>query len=177
MMLLIYYPTGMLQKLITTMHLPLIAGADEGDGKRRAADRLGGQTLLLGLVFLIGYAALAPFAIPLLYGAGFGQPALLIAATGVLQVIRFLRLWPVTAALALGHSRTVLLSNFLRLLAFPLALLSTDLIGGLLGILLAFALAEALAFLVSLMLVTRQLGARRRSALERSHCLRLFPLW
>jgi hypothetical protein len=61
----------------------------------------------------------------------------------------------------------VLLSNFLRLLAFPLALLSTDLIGGLLGILLAFALAEALAFLVSLLLVSRQLGARRRSALER----------
>ncbi len=167
MILLIYYPTGTLQKVLTTMHLPLIAGAAKGGDRARAMDRLGGQTLLLGLAMLVGYALVAPFAIPLLYGAGFRQPALLVAATGVLQVIRFLRLWPVTAALAIGRSRTVLLSNVLRLLAFPFAFLSVDWLGGLFGILLAFALGEALALLVSLMLVTRQLGARRRAGLKR----------
>jgi O-antigen/teichoic acid export membrane protein len=162
-LLLVYYPTGALQKFMTTLHLPLIAGAADGEQKRRATARLGGQTLLLSLVLLAGYALVAPFALPLLYGLDFQQPALLIAAIGVLQLSRFIRLWPVTAALAVGQTRVALISNLARLSAYPLALLALDLIGGLFGILLAFAAAEWLSMIVTSLLVSHQLGDRRRT--------------
>jgi hypothetical protein len=46
------------------------------------------------------------------------------ALIGILQTCRFLRLWPVTIALGSARNGIVLLSNSLRLLAFPAAYLA-----------------------------------------------------
>jgi O-antigen/teichoic acid export membrane protein len=108
---------------------------------------------------LVGFTALAPLIIPLIYGADFRQPASLIALIAILQTSRFLRLWPVTIALGLGRSRIVLVSNLMRLLAFPFAFAAMRVADGLLGILIGFILAEILALLVSLLLVSRHLGS------------------
>jgi O-antigen/teichoic acid export membrane protein len=166
-LLLIFYPTGILQRVVTTMHLPLIAAASNGPARHAAADRLAGQTSLLTILMLVGFTAVAPPIIPLIFGADFRQPAYLIALIAILQTSRFLRLWPVTIALSLGRSRTVLVSNLLRLLAFPFAFAAMTIADGLLGILIGFTLAEALALLVTLLLVSRHLKLPLFSGLGR----------
>jgi O-antigen/teichoic acid export membrane protein len=105
-----------------------------------------------------GFALVAPAAIVLLYGGQFAQPAVLIAAIGVLQMTRFIRLWPVTIALAIGRSGTVLLSNVVRLVAFPLALLAMDLGWGMIGLVSAFAMAEGASLLITMVAASRQSG-------------------
>jgi O-antigen/teichoic acid export membrane protein len=166
-LLLILYPTAILQRFITTMHLPLIAGASAGPDRQAAADRLAGQTLLLTVAMLVGFTAVAPPVIPLVFGPDFRQPASLIALIAILQTSRFLRLWPVTIALSVGRSRTVLVSNLLRLLAYPFAFLAMQVENSLLGILIGLTLAEALALFVTLLLVSRHLGLRLLSGLSR----------
>jgi O-antigen/teichoic acid export membrane protein len=166
-LLLIYYPTGMIQRYMTTMHLPLLAGAESKTSKLAAADRLAGQTLLLTVIMAAGYAAVAPVMIVLLYGEQFRQPALLVAAIGILQASRFIRLWPVTIALAEGRSGLVLISNLVRLLAFPGAFLGAELVGGIFGILLAFAAAEALALIVTVVMVSRHLAVSLQGGFSR----------
>lgn len=166
-LLLIFYPTGMLQRYVSAIHLPLVADRGSPEEQRRAADRLGGETLLLTLAMAGGFALVAPFAIPLFFGSQFAQPALIIAMIGILQTCRFLRLWPVTIALGRGRSPTVLLSNLLRLLAFPAAYLALGTVGGLPGVLAAFILAEFFALLATVVVVDRQVGEPLGRSLER----------
>lgn len=167
-LLLIYYPTGILQRYVSTMHLPLIARAKHDPRAfAAAADRLGGQVLLLSIVMAAGFAAVAPFAIVLLYGERFAQPALVVAAIGILQTSRFIRLWPVTTALALGQSRIVLASNLVRLSAFPLALGAIAGGWGLTGVVGAFTIGECLSLLATMAIVHRQSGRPIRSGLAR----------
>jgi O-antigen/teichoic acid export membrane protein len=160
-LLLIMYPAGMLARFITGMHMPLIAAAkDDAKRGREAADQLAGQTLLLSIAMAAGFAMIAPTIIVLLYGARFAQPALVVAAIGVLQTSRFLRLWPITIALGRGRSGIVLMSNLIRLTGFPLAFASAKLDGGLLGILVAFTVAEFGSLLITTVVIGRQCGWR-----------------
>jgi hypothetical protein len=73
----------------------------------------------------------------------------------------------VTTALAQGRSGTVLTSNVIRMLAFPAAIFAAPLLGGLVGIVAAFALAEVLSLVVTTLLAYRHLGARFASCLGR----------
>jgi O-antigen/teichoic acid export membrane protein len=167
-LLLIMYPSAILMRFMTGMHMPLIAAAkDDPEREREAADRLAGQSLLLSIAMAAGFALVAPTVIVLLYGARFAQPALIVAAVGVLQTGRFLRLWPVTIALARGRSGIVLTSNLLRLAAFPLAYAATELGWGLLGILLAFTLAEFGSLILTSAILVRHSGLRLRDDLAR----------
>jgi hypothetical protein len=132
-----------------------------------AADRLGGQSVILAILLASGFALAAPTFSVLLFGPEFRLPVLMIASIGVLQATRFLRVWPVTAALAKGRSGTVMVSNLLRLLAYPLALLLHMLLPGMAAILTAFILAELLALTISVALVSRMYGEPRTHGLGR----------
>jgi O-antigen/teichoic acid export membrane protein len=149
-MLLIFYPSAIIARYVSAIHLPLIARAEGEQARRAAIERLGGQTLLLALAMAAGFALLAPTAIVLLYGSRFALPAVLVAAIGLLQSLRFLRLWPVTVALGIGRSGLVLASNLLRLTAFPLSLLGYQITGDIFGILLGFLVAEFLSLVATL---------------------------
>jgi O-antigen/teichoic acid export membrane protein len=159
-LLLILYPSSALQRFLTAFHLPLISAPDSSAQRAAAADRLGGRTMLLALAMMLGYALLAPAVITLFFGPQFAIPHMLVALIGILQSLRFLRLWPVTAALSIGRSGLVLASNLVRLLALPLAILSHNQGLGLEGIVIAFALAELLALLITLPLLNRLLAQR-----------------
>lgn len=158
-LLLIYYPTGALQKFVSAMHLPVIAGSrDDPAPYDRACNSFAAQILLLTLAMSAGFALVAPFMVPILYGRQFALPVFLIAAIGVLQASRFIRIWPVTIAMAQGQSHIVLLNNAARLIAFPAAIVTLHYLDDLNGVIFAFTLAEALALLVGVWLVGRLHG-------------------
>lgn len=162
--LLIYYPAAMLSRLVQSINLPTVAAArDDPAARARNIGRIAGQSVLLAMAMAGGFALLAPTVVPLIYGVRFALPALLIAAIGVLQAARFVRLWPVTVALATGHSRVVLVNSIARLVAFPLAFVFAPELGGLIGVVAAFIVAEFLAFAVSMVALERVgLGAPAR---------------
>ncbi|QGP78208.1 oligosaccharide flippase family protein [Sphingobium sp. CAP-1] len=160
-LLLIYYPTGMLTRFINALHMPAIAKERDHPGLRdKRVDLLAGNYLLLGIAMMIGFAAFVPFAVPLLYGAAFAQSAYIIAMIGFLQIARFLRGWPTAFALAMGRSDQVLTNNIIRLIAFPAAFAGHYLLTGLVGILIGFTVGEILAFVVATFMVDRSSGRR-----------------
>lgn len=162
-LLLIYYPTGILTRLINSLHMPDIAKErDHPEARDNRVDQLAGNYLLLGIAMMLGFAAFMPFVVPLLYGAAFAQSAYIIAMVGFLQIARFLRGWPTAFALATGRSDQVLINNFVRLIAFPAALAGQHLFAGLEGILIGFTVGEVMAFVMATFMVDRSSGRRAR---------------
>jgi len=148
--------------------LPMIAAARENVARRDAvSDRLGGQTQLLALGMATGFAVVAPTMVTVLYGAKFTQSALVVGLVGILQTTRFLINWPSTVALSMGRSRTVLVGNLVRLLAYPGAFLGVALVGGLRGVLMGFIAGELIAIAASLGLLNRNMDLLLLSGIDR----------
>ena len=174
--LLIFYPATMLSRLVQSINLPIISERRANvEFRSRAINRLAGQASTLGLAMTMGFAFIAPFAVPILYGKQFTLPILLLALIGVLQGARFMRLWPVTVSLAAGKSHIVLANSVARFVAFPLALVFVKWLGGLAGVIVAFIVAEFFAFIVSLMQLHRHnLGDVRRDWVRLGQTVALF---
>lgn len=162
--LLILYPAAMLSKLLQSIHLPTVAAArDDPRARARQIDRIAGEAVLLGIAMAAGFAMVAPLVVPLIYGARFSAPALLIGAAGILQSARFVRLWPTTVSLGAGKSGNLLVSSIVRLATFPLAFVFAQAGYGLIGIVAGFVAGEFLAFVASLTLLHRHgLGSGAR---------------
>lgn len=160
--LLILYPSSMLMRFMTTTFLPRLAARERDEAAwARAYAALASQTMLIGLAMQFGFVLIAPVAVPLLFGAQFAVGWMTIALIAILQSARFIRMWPVTAAMGVGRSHVVMINNGVRLLAFPGAVAGLMLIGGMTGILAGFILAELLAFIVGLVMANRALGFGR----------------
>ena len=166
--LLIYYPSALLLRYMHAVFMPMISAHQNDPAARDAvSDRLGGQTQLLALAMASGFAVVAPPMVTLLYGAKFTEAALVVGLIGILQSTRFLINWPTTVALSMGKSRTVLISNASRLLVFPGAWLGFRLMGGVIGVICGFVVAEAISIAVALILVNRDTGAPLRRGFDR----------
>jgi O-antigen/teichoic acid export membrane protein len=167
-LLLVYYPSSLFLSFIHAIYVPLIAGErDDPAGRNRVMDRLGGQAMLLALSMMTGFAVVAPIAVPVLYGARYREPALILTLIGILQMWRFLIVAPTTIALSIGKSRTVLAGNLVRLLVFPGAYIGLKTIGGLTGVVAGFAAAEAVAVFVETVLVSRDTSRPLVTGLDR----------
>lgn len=154
-MLLIYYPSAMVMRFMTTMFLPRLAARKDEAAWDRAREALAGQTMLAALAMQFGFVLAAPIAVPLLYGERFEVAWLAVALIAILQSARFIRMWPVTEAMGLGRSHIVMVGNGVRLLAFPGAIAGLALLDGLEGIIAAFILAELIAFVLGLAMVNQ----------------------
>lgn len=159
--LLIFYPTQVLRKFMTTIKMPLIAGAPAGDARRHIYDRFGGETLILAVGMLVGFTLVGGMAILILYGEEYLLPLTTLSLIAILQSLRYLRVWPIVAALAMGRSRTVLIGNIWRMAGVPLAFLAGSAGWGLHGIIVAFTVGEAVAFAVVSLSLNPRLGFRR----------------
>jgi O-antigen/teichoic acid export membrane protein len=158
-MLLIYYPAGLLVRYLVGINIPLIAAQrDHPRDRDRAIDAMGGNTLLLAVGMASGFAVVAPPIIPLLFGARFAQAPLLVGLIGCLQTARFMLTWPTTVALATGRTGTVLLSNLAHGFAFVGAYVGLRLVGGMAGLVSGFLAGEMLATALAMMLVNRNNG-------------------
>ena len=157
--LLIYYPTVLVAEYVHAMYIPMIAAQrDSPSGRDAVCDDLGAKTFLLGILMVVGFAIVAPALVPILFGRRFEQSALLVGLIGILQGARYLISWPSIAALAIGRSVTVLVSNLAQLIAFAGAFIGLWLMGGLLGVVAGFILGEFIAIAVALTLLNRNLG-------------------
>ena len=157
--LLIFYPSALLQRYMHVVFLPLIASARDDDTKRmEVVELMGGLTFLLALAMAAGCALVAPLAVPILYGKRFAVTALIAGLMGVLQTTRFLINWPTTVNLALGHSRAVLVSSIAKLMVFPGAYLGFHLIGGIAGVVIGFTGGELISIFVGVALMDWHLG-------------------
>jgi O-antigen/teichoic acid export membrane protein len=167
-MLLIYYPSTMVQRYMSAMYLPLVTAHRAASARRESVELLGGQSILLALLMSVGFAIATPVFVPILYGAKFAQPAFTLALIGVLQSSRFLLvLWPSTLALGGGRSAVVLATNVVRLVAFPMAIVGAHIGGGLNAVVSAFALGEWAALGVGLFMTRSLSGGRLRDSLGR----------
>jgi O-antigen/teichoic acid export membrane protein len=156
-LLLIYYPAGVLQNFVETMYLPLVAGSrGDPESRSKTSDVLGGQALLSALFMSAGFAIVAPFAIPILYGKSFVEPRSIVALIGVLQTARFLVLWPTTLALGMGKSKVILANTIIRLIAWPAAIVGVLAGFGLFGIVLGYVVGELTAISIALFMLSRQ---------------------
>jgi O-antigen/teichoic acid export membrane protein len=158
-LLLVFYPSQVLSRFIQAIQLPLLASVrDDPIALRSSIGALSGQALVLAAAQTFGFAVVAPFAVPLLYGPAFALPTLVIALIGILQAHRFIRLWPTIQALAMGRSAIVLGNNLIRLTAIPMALLGMYLLGGLVGLILGLVIGEVAAFMAAVVLSNRSAG-------------------
>jgi O-antigen/teichoic acid export membrane protein len=157
-LLLIYFPSMALMKYFHALQMPIIVAARaRRETLLNSIDRMAGDATLLSLGMAAGFALVAPVAAPLLFGPRFIQPPTIVALVGVLQVCRFIRIWPTTSALALGHSRVVLTGNLLRLIAYPTAIAGVWMIGGLLGLTLGFVIGEIVSVAITIAATNRVL--------------------
>jgi O-antigen/teichoic acid export membrane protein len=154
--LLILYPTASLLWFVHTVYMPLIAATREDRAKRAAISyRLGSETVLLSLCMAAGFALVAPFVIPLLYGHRFAQSVLTVALIGILQCTRYIAVWPTTVGLGMGRSSIVMANNLVRLIAWPAAIAGVLLGLGLIGIVLGFIFGELVAAAWALVMLNR----------------------
>jgi O-antigen/teichoic acid export membrane protein len=161
-LLLIYVPSFVILSYMHGLYVPMIAAErDEPRGRQRMIEVLGGQTFVLGIVMCAGFALVAPTAVTILYGHRYTQSALLVGVIGVMQCARFLIGWPTTVNLSLGHSRYVFASNFVRLLAYPLAYVGARLFHNLEGLVAGFAIGEFISIGVAIVLMNRGDGRPR----------------
>ena len=152
--LMIFYPSAVLQKYVHAIYLPMIAAVRSYREQRSHIEKaLGSQTMLLSMGMMVGFAIIAPTATTLLYGARFTPTALVVTLIGGLQACRYLAVWPTTIALAAGRSTIVLANNLVRLVAWPAAYLGYELIHGLDGIVTGFVFGELTALSVAILLL------------------------
>lgn len=158
-LLLVSSPAAMVSRVLGATNLPIISAARGVPASlRRAADRLAGRAVLLGLGIAAGFALVAPFAVELFYGPAFRLPVTVIALIGMLQAARFIRLWPSNVAIGVGASRIVMINNIARLVALPAAVVGFMTLGGLPGVLVGFIFGEFTALVVALALLNREVG-------------------
>lgn len=155
-MLLIYYPANMLSRYMANIYLPQVAAA-RGDAQafNRVGRALGARTLLLSVGMIAGFTLVGPVVAPLLFGHQYAQRPEVFALLAALEGARFLRLWPVTMALAEGRTTIAMFDNASRLLALPLAAVGLLLTRSLEVVLIGFVIGEYLALVTTLALLTR----------------------
>jgi len=155
-LLLVYYPTNVVLRFMQSIHMPRIAASRvDPDALRREGRALGGRSFLLAVGVIAGFTLVGPFVSPLLFGPGFGHRPMVFALLAALEGARFLRLWPVTIALAEGRTTIAMLDNASRLVALPLAGLALIATHSLEAILVALTAGEYVALVTTLWLLAR----------------------
>jgi O-antigen/teichoic acid export membrane protein len=173
--LLIFYPSGVVTRYLAAIHLPRVAVAGRLHERHSvtAAERLAGQTLLIGLGMCAGFAAIGPMAVSVLYGAKFVQPPVDVCLIGILQTARFVRLWPNTAALAIGRSGIVLANNVARLVGLAIGLAAGVSGLGIPGVVAGLVAGEFLALFTAILLLNRATTSSLARDLDRFAILAL----
>ena len=155
-LLLILYPSSVASRFMIGMHMPQLAVSRlSPEAVDSARLRLGSQTLILSATMLVGFAVVAPIAVPLLYGPRFAQPLQVIALVAVLQATRFMRFWPNTIAVGAGRSLVVMLSNVARMVGLPIALMAFYQFRTLEAVISGFIVGELVALAAALLLLKR----------------------
>ena len=154
-MLLIFYPIMVSQRYVAGLYLPQLVRSNPS--RTQAAGELGGLVVVIASAAVLSFGVLAPLIIPLLFGSRFRLDFEIVALIGVLNVARFMKMWPINVLLADGRSHGVLITNVVRLIAIPLTIAAIRWEHSLLAILLAFIIGELTSMAVSIYLASKAL--------------------
>lgn len=154
LILLVYYPVGMLMRFLTALFLPKIAEhIDSPQQLISAANMLGSTNLLLAVGICIGFAFVVPPLLPVIFGPAFEQPPLNVALVGILMAIRLMKVSPTTVALGTAGTWIVVINNVLRLSGVIVAIAGVVLFGGLAGVVAGLIVGEMVANIAATLLV------------------------
>lgn len=169
--LLVMAPVALVRRYMEAVHLPLIAGARATGTENAVAGRYGGRIALLAAAVSLGFAVLAPIAVPVIYGPEFGQPAAVLGLVGVLVCARLLQSWPQVTSLANGFSGVAFAGNLVRLVSLPAVWASVAITGGgLYAVVLGFVIGETFAAAAGAVFNNRRLGLPMFTGFERMAC-------
>ena len=120
---LIAAPVLLIGKISTSLLLPVYAASRRvGDTFQRthrfAAHGMG----LIAVILMGGAIAVGEEVITLVYGTAYSPGFWLVAAVGVMQGIRLLRVAPSIASLAIGDTTNMMYANLVRAMALPAAM-------------------------------------------------------
>lgn len=155
-LLLLYLPLGLLTRVVGTIFVPRLSAANREGEIEDLETQFSGTVLTLAILAACGFTAVGPGILVLLYGPAYALHVLPIALIALMQSMRFLRSWPSSLSIALGHTGNLLFSNILRLLALPLGLAGILLDQGIPGLAAGLLLGEALALVLSLLMLNRK---------------------
>jgi lipopolysaccharide exporter len=170
-LLLINMPASAMVNYVQTIFLPRIAALQRQVEPRAGQINLSGVTAVIAVSMAAGFLIVAPPFVHLFYGKAFTVDRATIALIGILQSARFLTVWPTTTAAAFGRSGQILLTNFVRMIGWPLSLAVAGPLG-LKGVISAFIACELLATVVALFFLSR----RAQGLIEYRRHLVLFVL-
>jgi O-antigen/teichoic acid export membrane protein len=166
--LLVFYPTAMIMRYISTLYLPKLTSLRAAsDPSNSSADQLGGTCFLVATIIFSGFAFVGPLLTPWVFGSAFVYDPFLVTLVGLLMAWRLLEVPPTTRALARGRSDIVTIKNFVRLLAIPAALVGLNVIGGLAGVVIGLIAGEIIANCVATLAICRATNHPARPELER----------
>jgi O-antigen/teichoic acid export membrane protein len=162
-------PTLLVQRIVNSMFLPLLARQQDNDEHFLQKAELVLETLLAGgLGLMLLYVLAGPGALRLLYGAEFAAGAQLVAILGITFGLRTIRTAPTNVFLAKGRTLDLLIANGVRLFSFPAAYLIAIRGGSMEAMALTGIAGEAAALLSSYSFIAARAGfgpvmARRAS--------------
>lgn len=129
--------------------LPIMSGKQNAPAEFAAAyDRLGSITTLTAVVVGVPMFAVLPGLIPVLYGADFEVPRMLVTLLAAVVVLVVMRNWPTIASLSLGNTGIVMWQTVSRASGIAFAVLVVTLGGDLVDVAAALLVGEALATVV-----------------------------
>lgn len=160
-LLLILYPSSMIARFFMNTALPTISKTVWSDGGAgNSVHRLGVRFALWTLAMALGFAIVAPFAVPVLYGAAFQLPLVVIGLIGMLQGARFAQQWLGTSFMAIDQTRGTLTLNIIRIIGVLLCLPVIFAYPTLTVVVSTVFAAEAAALLIGIVLVNRAIKVR-----------------
>jgi O-antigen/teichoic acid export membrane protein len=152
-------PTLLVQRVVGSMFLPLLARQQDNEKAFLQKAELVLETLLAGgLGLMLLYVLAGPAALRLVYGADFAAGAELVAILGVTFALRMIRGAAADISLAKGHTVNLLIPNIVRFISFPAAFLIAIRAGSLEAIALTSVAGEAASLLAAYVLVAVREG-------------------
>lgn len=152
-------PMGILARAHQFVFLPILS-RNQGDP---AAFAKGAQLTLesqiaLAILIVLFFNIFGVDAVIILYGEQYASAGLLLAWMGLMQGMRMARTGPTTVALALADTKHSLIANGVRGLSVPISFVVLAYGGTVVTIIIVATLAEFVAWLVSLYLLSRNPG-------------------
>jgi O-antigen/teichoic acid export membrane protein len=152
-------PSLLLAGSTQTFFLPQLAGVKE---TRARFDHLAMVTfqshLFFGALFVIGVMVFAHPVVHLLLSTKYASLIPLMTWLAILQALRLFRGGSSTIALAMGRTGVATISNLPRIFSMPIAWYAANHTGDIVVVLWIAIIGETVGFLISLVLLQRQLG-------------------
>lgn len=143
-LLLILSPASLYARYLGAIYLPKIS---RGERRKASADKRRFTLIMVfsAAIIAIGFAAIGPTAVALIFGTAFWSPFATTAMIGVIQALRFLHILPSTVLLSAGRTDDVLKSNIVRLITLPCTALGFVIDETLFGMLTGLLAGELIA--------------------------------